>query len=195
MVWTDAEWIRQLKQEDEQALQALWELLYRTSVKLARRYNCSEQEATDAACSAYDKVLKRGLSQFRFNSKFSTFCYTIVVREMLKGAKKLSQREKREVSVEGNPHLEHILSMSERSPVANIATVRARLEQCLQRLKGIELQIVNHIYRAGQTPQQVAEELQLTRNNVNVIAHRARLKLRQCLVSFGYHTASEVLSL
>lgn len=195
MVWTDVEWVRQLKQENEQALQALWELLYRTAMKLAWRYNCSEQEATDAAFSAYDKVLTRGLSQFRFNSKFSTFCHTIVVREMFKGAKKLSQRENHEVSIEGNPYLEGTLSTPERTPIANMTTVRDRLAHCLQRLKEIEQQIINHIYLTGQTPEQVAQELHLTRNNVNVIAHRARLKLYQCLVSLGYHTVGEALSL
>lgn len=193
--WTDPEWVRQLKQENEQALQTLWELLYRTAIKLGWRYNCSEQDATDVALSAYDKVLTSGLNQFRFESKFTTFCYTIVVREMSKKAKKLSLRDSRELSIDGNPYLEYTLSTPERSPIANITVVHDRLAQCLQRLKEIEQQVINHIYLAGQTPEQVAQELQMTRNYVNVVAHRARLKLHHCLVSLGYHTVSEVLSL
>ena len=125
MVWTDTEWVRQLKQEDEQALQALWELLYRTSLKLTWRYNCSQQDAEDAAARAYHLVLTRGLAQFRYQSKFSTYCHTIIVREM----GKVCRHKNRETSIEGDPRLERTLSTPPPIPSANIAAVRARLSE------------------------------------------------------------------
>lgn len=44
-------------------------------------------------------------------------------------------------------------------------------------------------------PAAAAQELDLTRNNVNQLAARARQDLRKCLQGYGFKTSEDVLGL
>jgi RNA polymerase sigma factor (sigma-70 family) len=63
----------------------------------------------------------------------------------------------------------------------------------LAQLKAREEKVITLRYFQEADPDQVARHLGITRNYVNVIAYRARRKLRDCLKRRGYEKATDVL--
>jgi RNA polymerase sigma factor (sigma-70 family) len=182
---TDQEWIRRLKQDDPQAIQALWELLFTYAVNQARRYRQDEDLGRDAAVEAYSRVRKRGVHQFRFKCSFRGYCSRILANEMLRQMNKPSPSE---IELD-----EELVGTQESPPRIDLKKVRALLRLCLKRLNHREREVCDLRYKELQAPETIAARLGISRNYVNVIAYRARAKLRQCLEERGYYSSADVL--
>lgn len=187
-IGSDVEFIRLLKQEDEQALDKLWESLYLDSQKIARKYNQSVDIGYDAAIRAYERLTSRGIANFGFRSSFRSYCWTIITRELLRLLKKEVFTEQLDLETEVHP--------ADEKPEKTVSpqTILERLQPCLELLKGNKKIIFNLIDIDLHNPGDVAEELSLSRNNVNQIASRARREIRACLEGYGYKTANDVLA-
>jgi len=177
---TDQEWIRLLKQDDPQAVLDLWTLLLAYGRALD-----PDDPGRDAAVQAYWRIKTRGLTQFRFECSFRGYCRRIVTNEVYRRHKKQPPLLELDEELAGEP---------DPDPPVDVARLRARLQPCLDQLSAREREIVNLRYSQDQNPEEIAARLGISRNNVNVIAHRAHGKLRRCLEGRGYRTADEVAS-
>jgi len=183
---SDQEWIRALKAREPEALKDLWALLFNYGSYYAYHYGVSEDVGRDAAVEAYQRVLKRGLQQYAFRCTFRGYCRVIVVNEV---RRLLNPQEKDPVELD-----EEVVGNEAPSlPRASRSEVLQRLEPCLEQLKAQEEKVITLRYFQEVDPDRVASHLGITRNYVNVIAYRARRKLRDCLKRRGYKTVTDVL--
>lgn len=185
---TDLEWIQQLKQGDEAAITDLWQWLFKRALTVARRYDQAEDVGRDGVVAAFHRIMQRGIYQYKFQCPFLGFCRTILVNEInrrLKPAPHLLDID--------NPATPHPAAELD-PPVADAATIRARLQPCMDELQSREQEIITLRYVQDLTPQAIAEQLGLRRNHVNQLAFRARDKLLQCLRSQGFVDSADVLS-
>ena len=183
----DLEFVRLLKQNNEEALDHLWEALFRDSSKIARKYNQPEDLGYDAAVRAYSKLISSGIRNFKFNSAFRSYCWTIISREMFRIMKKEVVLEELELNKHASPEPNEKL--------ADKQTIILRIQPCIEELKGNRLKVFELVDLAQESPGDVANKLGLSRNNVNKIASRVRLQLRQCLQRHGFISARDVLAL
>lgn len=168
---SDAEWVRRLKAQDAVAEELLWELLFRFAYHAAYRRGQSEDLARDAATQSLERLLLRGgLSRYEFRAAFKTYCYQIVVHEVLRLIPRQIRVEQLTAPVD-----EDLPAPPDYSPET------LDLESCLAQLPPREQRILRLCYELEMSPGDVAEELGLTRNHVHQLAHRARKKLRDCL--------------
>ena len=181
---TDQEWTRRLKQDEPQAVQALWELLFAYGVTLARRDRLDDDIGHDAATEAYNRMRRRGVHLFRFECSFHGYCRKFVVNEVYR-----LMRKRRLTTVELD---EEIIGEEDVLPPADPKSIRALIQPCLDRLDPREKDVIELRYYKEHSPARVAERMGITRNYVNVIAKRARDKLRKCLKERGYYSSMDM---
>lgn len=188
---SDQEWVRQLKQEDPQAIQDLWILVFTVASSEARyRYRGADPEdmAHQAAINAYQKLRRSGIHSFRFDCSFRWFCKVVVIRELYrlmgKNQQDTAELDEGAVGADGVPRV-----------LADAERIRARLQSCIDELPDRKQQVIKLLYGEDKSPQTVAELLGIERNNVNKLAHDARIKLRECLGRQGFDSSDDVLTL
>jgi RNA polymerase sigma-70 factor (ECF subfamily) len=190
--YSDHEWIRRLKENDPEAVEALWAELFKTAVSYARFRGIDEDLARDATVEAYLRIKNKGIYKFTFKGSLRGYCYRILAREIIRLVNKASRElltEEFGSKPSTDPGTEDAPSRS------SLDLVRQRIRECLDELPSREREIIELLYFAGLSPEQVAEQLGITRNYVNVLAHRARKKLKDCLESAGFYTPGDVLGL
>lgn len=188
--YSDQEWIRRLKQDDPQAKETLWSELFKTAVAYARFRGIDEDLARDATVEAYWRIMTRGIYQYKFQGPFAGFCRRILVNEinrLLGGDSPLT--EDIDDKPDGDP------GMEDPTPRASLEVIRQRIEECMEALTKLERKVIELLYFVGLSPEQVADELGIERNYVNVLAHRARKKIKDCLEAKGFKTVADVLGL
>jgi RNA polymerase sigma factor (sigma-70 family) len=183
---SDQEWIRLLQQGDTDATEDLWQMLYRDAVSVARKYRQTDDVGYDAALKAYANLQRSGLRQFRFQSQFRSYCWTILAREVCR-------------------HLRHTVETTELSfdPPAvpdrykhfDPQRTWERLKPCVERLAPNRRRVFELIDLEGLSPAATAEKMDMKRNNVNQLAARARRDLRNCLENRGFLRSEDVLGL
>lgn len=191
---SDPEWIRRLKQNDPQALQDLWEMVYIDAINASRTRGQNENVADIAASAAYMRIWQRGIHQFNFKGRFPHYCRTIVVREVLRHLKK---RPPSETNIDDVVHKIVAQDNLEANVIsAEISTeIQEILTKCLEALSQRLRDIIDKLYFEGASPAKVAEELKLSRTNVNVLAYRARQNLKSCMEMNGHETTEDVFAL
>ncbi|MCO5198605.1 MAG: sigma-70 family RNA polymerase sigma factor [Anaerolineae bacterium] len=183
---SDQEWVRLLRQGDEDATNDLWFMLYKDAIHLARRYRQSDDCGYDAAVQAFQNLQRRGIYQFNFTSSFRTYCWTILSREVIRQFG--DEIDTVELTFDPPDHS---------SPLHQIDATQiwARLQPCVKRLSPQRRRVFELVDLQGMRPAAAAQELDLTRNNVNQLAARARQDLRKCLQGYGFKTSEDVLGL
>lgn len=138
----------------------------------------AEELAQDVFVKAY-----RCLADFKGNSKFSTWLYTIVNTTCISHLRK----RKDETILPGH---EQILSLTDRVHVhehevrqVEIKSRRAVLAKAMGALPPEDARIITLFYQAEQSLEEIAAILGITSNNVKVKLWRARQKLREALGS------------
>jgi RNA polymerase sigma factor (sigma-70 family) len=183
---SDQDWIRLIRQQDEKALNDLWEMLYDVAVRVARKYNQPDDAGYDAAVQTYRRLLRNGLSQFQFRSSLRSYCWTILSRELCR--KLTNEVATVELTVE---------PMVESTPYrpSDLTRIMARIQPCIDRLTPQRRRVFELVDLHGMTPAAAAVEIGIERNNVNQLAARARRDLRTCLQQRGFENSEELLSL
>lgn len=187
---SDQEWIRQLKQDDPASVQALWEMIYRFAWQAAKKRQADSDMAHEAAIAAYNRIRQRGVTQYNYSGPFAGYCRVIVVRELLR-----LYRKNPNILVTESEHIEEIAVQSNTVPSVDLEAVQNRLKPCLDKLPTNIKEVVELLYFQGLDPEHAAKKLNIRRNYVNQLAHRARKQLRSCLEGYGYLTAGDVFSL
>ncbi len=187
---TDQAWIRELKKEDPKTIQLLWEMIYRFAVQTGRQRQAPSDMAHDAAIAAYNRIRQRGISQYQFACPFPGYCRVIVVREFLRLYRKLTPEH--EPITENN---EERIGQEASQPHAAQDEIQKRMQPCIDKLPNNLKKVVEYLYFNNLDPEDVAEKMEIRRNYVNQLAHRARKQLKACFESLGYLTVGDILSL
>lgn len=183
---SDQAFIRQLKQGNEDALDQLWENLYRDAHIISRRCNQTEDIGYEAAINAYDKLVKRGIHNFGFQASFRRYCWVMLTREIYRLIKK--ELPVTDVEIPELPTVDP-------QRIAPTEMIWSRIQDCYEGLKPRRQNALRLIDLEGQSPADAADKLGLSRNNVNQLVHRARRDMRTCLENLGFQSSAEVLSL
>lgn len=187
----DEDWVRLIKQDDPQIIHDLWKLLFTYAQGLKNRYReCDDPSGLvyDATVSAYRRIIERGVYQFRFECPFPGYCRVILVREVLR----LVRDQNKQPTLVELPD-DEALAGDEMPLRVDVYKVRGRLQPCLGQLPPRQQEIIERLYIKEEKPQTIANQLEISRHYVNVIASRARRKLRGCLEKHGYNTSADVL--
>ena len=192
---SDQEWIRLLKQNDPQTLQDLWEMVYTDAINASRIRGQNDNVADIAASRAYMRVWQRGIYQYKFGGRFPHYCRTIVVNQVKTQLDKLTKSSSPDINIDDVSHKMATQDNPEASLVsAEIqaenqeiqAEIQEVLTKCLAELSQRLRDIIDKLYFEGASPSGIAEELKLSRSNVNVLAYRARMKLKRCMEMNGH---------
>ncbi len=142
----------------------------------------AEELAQDVFVKAY-----KSLADFKGNSKFSTWLYTIAHHTCLSHLRKrpdstvLPGDEKMQLVVENHGQSGHHAHVLEQR------TQKQLLDQAINRLPGSDAEIVTLFYKAEQSLEEIGAITGLTPGNVKVRLFRARSKLKEIL----QHVSSE----
>jgi RNA polymerase sigma factor (sigma-70 family) len=186
---SDQEWVRLIKLEDTRCITDLWRLLFTWALAITKRYNVEEDLGRDGAVAAFWRIKERGVYQYRFQGPFLGFCRRILVNEV----HRLMHPSPAMVDVD-DPQL-NLPTPPPPEQTADAQIIQARLQPCMEQLSARESEILSLLYMRDMTPQGVADQLSIARNHANVIAFRARSKLRDCLEQRGYASSEDLLSL
>lgn len=191
---SDQEWVRLLKQDDPKAVEDLWILVFTVASSMSRtakfRYQGVDPDdlTHQAAVAAYQKLRQGGIHSFRFECAFRGFCTVVVVREMYRLTRKLpAVTEELDEGLVGTVDVPRLTAAEEQ--------VNARLKVCIDELPERKQLVIRMLYYEELSPQAVADRLAIERNNVNKLAHDARLKLRECLKRHGFGSSNDVLEM
>lgn len=185
----DSEWIHLLKQEDEEAIAELWERLFQWALTVTRSRGQAEDLGRDAAVAAYQRIMQRGIFQYKFQCPFPGYCRTIVVKEVYRRMKPAPHLL--DIDDPATPHPSAEVTL----PIAGAKTIRQRLEPCMNELKPREHELIIMRYLQEMRPQAIAKQLGIRRNNVNQLLFRARDKLLNCLRRHEFTVSADLLAI
>ncbi len=146
---------------------------------IAMRYVNNRELAEELSQDAFVKAYKY-LADFKGNSKFSTWLYTIVNTTCLTHLRKKKDEtilleEEKMISISDNTY--------EQKPNDKLdqKTQKQLLERAMKHLPESDAQILNLFYQAEQSIDEVGMIMGLTTSNVKVKLFRARQKLKEVL--------------
>lgn len=162
-------------------------LEYRYVYAVAMKYVKDEEAAADVAQEAL-LLAHRYRQSFRGDSRFSTWLYRIAATSALMHLR-TQRRRSREVLAQARPGEEASFPDDIRAPgaapdtrVANSEAME-RIESCLRQLGDKYRRIFWMRYFEGYTETEIASRLDLTLATVKTRAHRARVAVRDHLLS------------
>ena len=180
----DQEIILQVLQGRKQAYAILVERYQNYVFTLVMRYIKNREEAEEVAQDVFVKAY-RYLADFRGQSKFSTWLYTIVNTTCISFLRK----NKEQVVLVEDEQLHAITNRLKMSDGASVysenRSERKMLRQAVEQLPELDAQIITLFYQHEQSLEEIGAVLGLTANHVKVRLFRARQKLKEILQT-GY---------
>lgn len=189
---SDQDLIQGLKQDDPDSNESLWRMLFKMASAFARYRNIDEDLARDSVVEAYSRIINKGIYQYKFECPFTGYCRRILVNEIYR---LLKAGGKEPFADELGDELGSDPGMEDLAPRTSWDVIQQRIQRCMDKLPDQEREVLKLLYFEGLSPQQGAERLRVTRNNVNQLAYRGRKKMKECLSSNGFHTEGDVLGL
>lgn len=176
----DAELVRLALQGRQEAYALLVERHQNFVFTLALKYVGKREEAEELAQDAFVKAY-RSLADFRGDSRFSTWLYTIVHHTCLSH---LRRRQQPVVALEP----ERMAELGERTGGGtgageriDAATRKKWVEKALALLPEDDARVITLFYQGEQSVEEIARITGMTPGNVKVRLFRARQKLRDIL--------------
>lgn len=211
ITYTNDEWVQALSQPgkpEQVALETLRDYLLRAVLVYLRehRNDLSGWSSADVHQFAEDAVqeallsIRKKLGSFRGESKFTTWAYRFVVN---KAASELRRSRYQDTSLEGLQGGEDgdltIGFSDERGLDPDVAAEQRSFMDLLSQIIGEELserqqRAMVGIHLQGRSMQEVAEELEITRNTLYKLLHDARRKIKERLQA-RYLTIEDVLAI
>ncbi len=177
IVQDDNEIIRRVLLGDRQAYAQLVKQYQNLVFSIALRYTQNREDAEEIAQDIFIKVY-RSLADFRANSKFSTWLYTIAANTSITFLRK----KKLPVHSLDNEKIFHL------ADTRNAATAVADIERgshvtlvnkAIQLLSPDDATVITLFYKAEQSIEEIGKITGLTPNAVKVKLHRARKRLKE----------------
>ena len=174
---TDNDIITRVLRGEHQLYAQLVERYQNFVFTIALRYTPVREDAEEIAQDVFVKAY-RALSDFRGDSKFSTWLYSIVNSTSITFLRK----KKLEVHSLDNEHVfeaadnitsgPHVMSMEQKSKVEMVT-------KAIELLSPDDAKIITLFYKAEQSLEEIARILNMEANTVKVKLHRARQRLKE----------------
>ena len=144
---------------------------------LALRYTPVREDAEEIAQDVFVKAYK-ALKDFRGESKFSTWLYSIVNSTSITFLRK----KKLDISSLDNEHVFEQAESKDSGMSANQVEVKSKVEmvtKAIQVLSPDDAKLITLFYKAEQSLEEIARILNMETNTVKVKLHRARTRLKE----------------
>jgi RNA polymerase sigma factor (sigma-70 family) len=144
---------------------------------LALRYTPVREDAEEIAQDVFVKAYK-ALKDFRGESKFSTWLYSIVNSTSITFLRK----KKLDISSMDNEHVFEQAENKDGGMNANQVEVKSKVEmvtKAIQLLSPDDARLITLFYKAEQSLDEIARILNMESNTVKVKLHRARTRLKE----------------
>lgn len=141
---------------------------------LGLRMMKNREEAEEVAQDTFIKVFK-SLSQFKGDSKFSTWVYKVTYNTCLDRLKK-HKKMQQEVSID-TLHYNQIKTFDNALDAMENEERLQAIQECIQQLPGDDAFLLTLFYFEDKSLEEIAKVVDLTVNNVKVKLFRSRKKL------------------
>ena len=162
------ELIRKAREGNIQALNELINNHKDLAYLIALKYLKNKEDAEDVVQNSFIIILK-SIKNFRNEAKFSTWLYTIVYHECLKELKNRNQT------------MEYIPQFVEYENEETYVEEKDDINNFLKILKSNEYTTITLFYLKEKSIDEIAKITSLSKVNIKVLLHRARLKLKQAI--------------
>jgi len=187
---TDHIYIEKVLQGDASAFAFLVEryknMAFTIAVRIIRNHEDAEEAAQDAFLKAYSH-----LKEFKKESKFSTWLYTIVYNTAVSKTRK-KKLETVSINDEVAENFRYEDSVNQLSQLGN-EEQKHFIKKAIEQLQEDDALIITLYYMEEMSITEISEITNLTNSNVKVKLHRARKSLHKELQQLLNHELSEIL--
>jgi RNA polymerase sigma factor (sigma-70 family) len=186
----DEEIISRILRGEQSAFALLVEKYQNYVFTLVLRFTENREDAEEIAQDVFVKAY-RSLADFRGDSKFSTWLFTITRTTCL------SFLRKRKLDTQSLDNERTSLQVENRESGfnANLVEQKSRhhmLSQAISMLSVDDVQVLNLFYKAEQTLEEIGKIMRLDPNTVKVKLHRARQRLKEKMEKHFAHEVQEI---
>lgn len=151
---------------DIQALNKLIDNHKELAFTIALKYLKNEEDAKDVVQNSFIIVL-RSIKKFKNEARFSTWLYKIIYHECLKELKHRNQ------------YIEYTPQFIKSDPPDECTEKEININTLLGVLKPKEYTVVTLFYLKEKSIEDISKITSLSKANIKVLLHRARLKMKQ----------------
>lgn len=158
---------------------------------IALKYTPVREDAEEIAQDAFVKAYK-ALKDFRGESKFSTWLYTIV------NSTSITFLRKKKLAVHSldNEHVFEMADSQQSGSDANVVEQKSKVamvSKAIQLLSPDDAKLITLFYKAEQSLEEIAKILGIEANTVKVKLHRARQRLREKMEKHFRHEVKDLI--
>jgi len=189
---SDEEIIKSILKGDQSAFARLVERYQNYIFTLTLRFTDNREDAEEIAQDVFVKAY-RSLADFRGDSKFSTWLFTITRTTCLSFLRK----KKLHTQSLDNERTGLQLENRESAFLANQVEQKSRhamLNKAISMLSPDDAQVLNLFYKGDQTLEEIGKIMRLDPNTVKVKLHRARQRLKDKMEKYFAHEVREIHS-
>jgi RNA polymerase sigma factor (sigma-70 family) len=188
----EEEIISRILKGDQSAFSQLVERYKNYVFTLVLRFTENREDAEEIAQDVFVKAY-RSLADFRGESKFSTWLFTITRTTCLSFLRK----KKLDTQSLDNERTGLQLENRESSFSANLVEQKSRhamLNQAIAMLSPDDAQVLNLFYKGDQTLEEIGKIMRMEPNTIKVKLHRARQRLKDKMEKYFSHEVREIHS-
>lgn len=186
----DTEIINRVLKGEQSAFALLLEKYQNYVFTLVLRFTENREDAEEIAQDVFVKAY-RSLADFRGESKFSTWLFTITRTTCLSFLRK----KKLDTQSLDNERTGLQVENRESGFNANLVEQKSRhamLNQAIAMLSPDDAQVLNLFYKGDQTLEEIGKIMRLDPNTVKVKLHRARQRLKDKIEKYYAHEVREI---
>ena len=188
---TDKEIIHRVLNGEQQLYAELVNRYQNFVFTVALRYTQQREDAEEVAQDIFVKAY-RSLKDFRGDSKFSTWLYTIVTSSCITYLRK----KKLETSSLDNERVFEAADSQDSGMRANQIEQKSKfamVNEAIKLLSPDDATIITLFYKGEQSLEEIAQALQLETNTVKVRLHRARQRLKEKMETYFAHEVKDIM--
>ena len=186
----DEEIINRILKGDQSAFALLVERYQNYVFTLVLRFSTNREDAEEIAQDVFVKAY-RSLADFRGDSKFSTWLFTIARTSCLSFLRK----KKLDTQSLDNERTGLQAENQESDFKADLVEQKSRhamLNKAITMLSPDDAQVLNLFYKGEQTLEEIGKIMRLDPNTVKVKLHRARHRLKEKMEKYFSHEVREI---
>jgi RNA polymerase sigma-70 factor (ECF subfamily) len=188
---TDSEIIARVLSGEHQLFAELVQRYQNFVFTIALKYTPVREDAEEIAQDAFVKAF-RALKDFRGESKFSTWLYTIVNSTSITFLRK----KKLNVHSLDNEHVFEMADSQQSHADANVVEHKSKVamvSKAIQLLSPDDAKLITLFYKAEQSLEEIGRILSMETNTVKVKLHRARQRLREKMETHFKHEVKDLI--
>jgi RNA polymerase sigma-70 factor (ECF subfamily) len=187
---TENEIIKQVLGGDHQAFAALVNRYQNYVYTLVLRMVKSREDAEEVAQDVFVKAF-RSLKDFRGESKFSTWLYTIANTSSITFLRK-KKLDVQSLDNENTFDLADSVDSGFRANLVEQKSKQAMVNSAIAMLSPEDAEVITLFYKNEQSLQEIAQILKLEPNTVKVRLHRARTRLKEKMETYFLEEVKDI---